>query len=158
MSEQATLSAVVRRAGEGNRRWFFGGGVWTWKLNSADSGGQLSVVEVELEGGKRTPLHTHPIAESLWVLSGQLRYRIDGDDIELGSGDFVMVPAGVPHAFLVVSEHARVLTIQPSDECEAFYVGASEPIENFSRETDFARVAASAAAHGGIEILGPPPF
>jgi quercetin dioxygenase-like cupin family protein len=158
MSEQAILSPVVCRAGQGTRRWFFGGGVWTWKADSHDSGGGLIVVEVEMDRGKRTPLHTHPIAESLYVLDGQLRYHIDGDDSELGVGDFVMVPAGMPHAFLVVSEQARILTMQPSDDCEAFYLGASEPLDGSARETDFGRVAASGAANGGIDIVGPPPF
>jgi len=58
---------VVRRAGEGERCWLFGGGIWTWKVSAADGGGQLSVVEVDLEHGKRTPLHTHPILELLWI-------------------------------------------------------------------------------------------
>lgn len=158
MNEQATLAPVVRRAGEGDRRWFFGGGVWTWKLSGAETGDRLSVVEVELDGGKRTPLHTHPIAESMWVLTGQIRYRIETDDVELQPGDFVMVPQGIPHAFLVLSEQARIIAIQPSGECEPFYLGASEPLETSARETDFARLAASAAANGGIDILGPPPF
>lgn len=138
--------------------WFFGGGVFTWKLRGAESGGELSVVEIEMLGGKRTPLHTHPIAESLFVLSGHIRYRIGAEDVELRDGDYVMVPQGVPHAFLVLSEHARVLSIQPSGECEPFYLGASEPLEGSARETDFARIAESGAVNGGIEIVGPPPF
>jgi quercetin dioxygenase-like cupin family protein len=158
MSEQATMAPVVRRAGEGNRRWFFGGGVMTWKLTDAETGGELSVFEVEMEGGKRTPVHTHPIAESLWVLSGQLLYRIDAEDVELGPGDFVMVPAGIPHAFMVRSEQARAISIQPSCVCEPFYFGASEALEGSARQTDFGRLADSAAVNGGIEILGPPPF
>jgi quercetin dioxygenase-like cupin family protein len=158
MNDQTTVAPVVRRAGEGSKQWFFGGGVWTWKVGSAESGGGLSVVEIALEGGKRTPLHTHPIAESVWVLDGQLRYHIAGDDVDLGVGDFVLVPRDVPHAFLVLSEHARVLSIQPSCDCEAFYLGASEPLEGSARQTDLARLAESAAANGGIEILGPPPF
>jgi len=113
-----------------------------------------------MDGGKMTPLHTHPIAESLWVLAGELRYHIDGEDIALGRDDYVLVPAGVPHAFQVVSEQARVLAIQPSTACEAFYRGASEPLEgpDESGPVDFGRVRASGQEHGGIEILGPPPF
>src|SRR3954466_15994610 len=111
MSELTTLSPVVRRAGEGTQRWFCGGGIWTWKL-SAEDGGDLSVVEVEMDGGKRTPLHTHPIAEAHWVLEGQLRYPIEADDVEVGVGDYVLVPQGVPHAFMVLSERARILSIQ----------------------------------------------
>jgi quercetin dioxygenase-like cupin family protein len=157
-AETATSRAVVRRAGEGEQLWFFGGGVWTWKLSEAETGGELSVVEVAMEAGKRTPLHTHPIAESHWILEGEVRYRIDDDDVEVGVGDFVLVQAGVPHAFLVLSERARMLTIQPSCVCEPFYRGASEPLEGSAREVDFAQIAESGRVHGGIEILGPPPF
>jgi quercetin dioxygenase-like cupin family protein len=160
MSEMtaATSRAVVRRAGEGEKLWFYGGGVWTWKVGEADDGGGLSVVDVTMAGGKMTPLHTHPIAESLWVLAGELRYRIDTEDVDLGPHDFVMVPAGVPHAFMVLSEEARILSMQPSCVCEPFYRGASEPLEGSARETDFGRIAESGRLNGGIEILAPPPF
>jgi quercetin dioxygenase-like cupin family protein len=157
MQELTSAAPVVRRAGEGDKKWFFGGGVWTWKVSGADSDG-LCVVEVDMDGGKCTPLHTHPIAESLWVLEGTLRYRIGTEDTELGAGDFAMVPSGIPHAFLVLSERARVIAMQPSDECVSFYLGASEPLEGSARETDFARIAQSGEAHGGITIVGPPPF
>lgn len=149
---------VVRRAGEGDKRWFFGGGEWTWKVGSAESGGGLSVVEIAMDQGKCTPLHSHPIDESLWLLEGALTYHIDGENTDVNVGDFVMVPAEVPHAFMVVSEHARILTIQTSCDCEAFYLGASEPLEGSARETDFGRIAQSGAANGGITLLGPPPF
>jgi quercetin dioxygenase-like cupin family protein len=155
--ETATDRAIVRRAGEGEKLWFFGGGVWTWKLDRADTGGELSVVEVAMEAGKKTPLHTHPIAESHWVLEGELRYRIDDEDIEVGVGDYVYVRAGVPHAFVVLSD-ARIVSIQPTDACEAFYRGASEPLAGSACVTDFGRIGASGQVNGGIEVLGPPPF
>ena len=156
MSAQTQASSVIRRAGEGEKCWFFGGGVWTWKTETTAGG--LVVVEVEMEGGKRTPLHTHPIAESLWVLDGALRYHIDGVDHELGAGEFVQVPADVPHAFLIVSDSARILAIQPDSDCVPFYLGASEPLAGSARETDFDRIAASGMRHGGFTMVGPPPF
>ena len=155
---ETTRAAVVRHAGEGEQCWFFGGGVWTWKLGDQDSGGELSVVEVTMDRDKMTPLHTHPIAESLWVLAGELVYHIDGEEIALGQDDFVLVPAGVAHAFKVVSDGARVLAIQPSTACEPFYRGASEPLEGSARVTDFDRIRESGRRNGGIELLGPPPF
>lgn len=157
MGAQTELSPVVLRAGEGEKRWFFGGGVWTWKTSPV-AGADLLVWEVEMEGGKRTPLHTHPIAESLWVLEGELRYRIDQVDHEVGAGGFVMVPPEVPHAFLVVSDTARVVGIQPGSEAMAFYLDASEPLEGSARETDFDRIRESGVRNGGFTFLGPPPF
>jgi quercetin dioxygenase-like cupin family protein len=159
MSEVSTTrQAVVRRAGEGDQKWFFGGGVWTWKVSEAESDGELSLVEVMMEGGKRTPLHTHPIAESHWILEGEVRYRIADDEVDVREGDLVMVPPGMPHAFLVQSARARMLTIQSSCVCEPFYLGASEPLAGSTRQTDFDRIAQSGRDNGGIEILGPPPF
>src|SRR5689334_21911609 len=121
MNEKTMTAPVIRRAGEGDKRWFFGGGEWTWKLGSAED--DISLVEVAMVGGKFTPVHTHPVSESMWVLEGQIRYRINDDEHELGTGDFVMVPAGVPHAFMVLSPTAKVLGIQPTCECEPFYRG-----------------------------------
>ncbi|MFJ2756073.1 cupin domain-containing protein [Nocardioides sp. NPDC087217] len=158
MNGQIAVAPVVRHAGEGEKLWFAGGGIWTWKTSGADPGEGLSVVEIEMNAGKVTPMHTHPVAESLWVLEGQLRYRIDTDDVELDTGDFVMVPRDVPHAFMVLSDVARVLALQPSDACEAFYRGASEPLEGSARVTDFGRIARSGELNGGITIVGPPPF
>jgi hypothetical protein len=69
-----------------------------------------------------------------------------------------MVPAGVPHAFIVKSATAKVLAIQPTCECEPFYLGASEPFEGSACIVDFARLALSAQQNGGIAIVGTPPF
>ena len=49
---------------------------------------------------------------------------------EAGPGQIVLVPAGVPHAFLVESATAKVLSIQPTCECEPFYRGACEPLDS----------------------------
>ena len=72
-----------------------------------------------------------------------------------------MAPRGVPHAFLVTSEMARILFLETPGSSEAFYRGASEPATReleTAATVDFARVRASAERNGGIEILGPPPF
>jgi uncharacterized protein YjlB len=90
--------------------------------------------------GKWTPIHTHPVSESMWVLEGQIQYRINDDEHELGAGDFIMVPAGVHHAFIAKSATAKVLGIQPTCECEPFYRGASEPFEGSACVVGFARL------------------
>ena len=67
----------------------------------------------------------------------------------------------MPHAFLVVSDTARLLCLHTPGSCEAFYLDASEPLSDGTGtggEVDFGRVQASAARNGGIELLGPPPF
>ena len=153
---------IVRIAGEGERLWFYGGGLHIWKATAAETGGAFLLFEDVMSRGKTTPLHTHPhVAETLYMLEGEILLHIDGDEQTLGSGGVAMAPRGVPHAFLVTSETARILFLETPGSSEAFYRGASEPatreLETLA-PVDFAKVRASAEQNGGIEILGPPPF
>jgi hypothetical protein len=61
---------------------------------------------------------------------------------------------------MVVSERCRLLCLHTPGCTQAFYEGASEPLEagQDSGPVDFGRIRASGEANGGIEILGPPPF
>jgi hypothetical protein len=70
-----------------------------------------------------------------------------------------MVPRGMPHAFLVTSETAKILCLITPGSGQDFFFGASEPyVEGAAHRVDFSRIAQSGLDNGGIEILGPPPF
>jgi quercetin dioxygenase-like cupin family protein len=156
------LVPVVRGEGEGEKLWFYGGGVHTWLATGSETGGVFLLFDDIMTRGKTTPLHTHPeVDETLYVLDGEILVHIDGREQMLGSGGVAIVPRGVPHAFLVTSERARILFLETPGSSEAFYRGASEPLTpalEASAPVHFDRVRASAAWNGGIEILGPPPF
>lgn len=156
-----TLPPTVRAATEGERRWFFGGGVHTWKATAAETAGAFLLFEDEMDGGKATPLHTHPESdETMYVLEGEILMHIDGRDYPIGAGGLAVAPRGVPHAFLVTSDRARLLCLHTPGSCESFYRDASEPMVESAGPglVDFDRVRASAQRNGGIELLGPPPF
>jgi quercetin dioxygenase-like cupin family protein len=156
------LVSIVRAEGEGEKLWFYGGGIHTWLATSAETGGAFLLFDDVMTRGKTTPLHSHPqVDETLYVLEGEILVHVDGREQRLGIGSMAMVPRGVPHAFLVTSESARLLTLETPGSSEAFYRGASEPLTPTLEATapvDFERVRTSAARNGGIEILGPPPF
>lgn len=154
-----TRVPIIRAAGDGDRRSFFGGGVHTWKLKAEDTGGDLFLFEDLLEEGKCTPLHLHPDAdETLYVLDGEILMNIDGTESRLSRGAMSFVPRGVQHAFLVVSDGARLLSLQTPGAGDAFYLGASEPATGDASTVDIARLQSSARDNGGVELLGPPPF
>lgn len=159
MSETKAVSSVVRSAEQAGQRWFFGGGVHSWLATAEETAGTFLLFSDVMEKGKRTPLHTHPSEESLYVIEGEILVHLDGQEHTLSAGGLVIAPRDVPHAFLVLSETATMLTLHTPGTCQAFYFGASEPLSSdTARVVDFDRVRASAVINGGIEILGPPPF
>jgi len=109
--------------------------------------------------GRCTPLHTHPSDASLYVVDGEILVHLDGQEHTLSASGLVIAPRAVPHAFLVLSDTATMLTQHTPTTCQAFCFGASEPLtSDTDRVVDFDRVWASAITNGGIEILGPHPF
>lgn len=161
MNAPTTPSPILRNRDQGEQRWFHGGGLHTWLAKEEETGGSFFLYEDQMTGGKLTPLHTHPSDESLYVLEGEILVHMDGEEQAISTGGLVVAPRGVPHAFMVVSEFARLLTLHTPGGCQGFYLGASEPVTADHRASgvvDFDKVMASAKENGGIEILGPPPF
>ena len=157
----STPVPIVWAAGEGEKRTFLGGGLHTWKLTTEDTGGAFFMFEDVMGQGKCTPLHHHPEAdETVYVLEGEVVVNVDGRESRVGAGGMTFTPRGTPHAFLVVSDRARVLTLQTPGIGQAFYRAASEPaVEDASETVDIARIQTSARENPrGIELLGPPPF
>jgi quercetin dioxygenase-like cupin family protein len=151
--------AIIRTADQGEARWFFGGGVHVWKARAAETGGAFLLFEDHMTKGKVTPWHAHPHAdESLFVLEGEILVRSEDREQRLGVGGLVVVPRGVPHAFCVISETARLLCLVTPGraESEQFFFNAS--IASAEGPVDFARIGEAARATGATEILGPPPF
>lgn len=158
---KADARVVVRNTNEGEERWFYGGGIHRWKATSEETAGAFLLFEDRMDAGKMTPLHTHPSDETMVVLSGEIVMHLDGAEHRIGEGGIAIAPRGVPHAFMVVADGTRLLCLHTPGTCEAFYLGASEPLTKLAdvdRVVDFGRVMQSAKQNGGIEILGPPPF
>jgi quercetin dioxygenase-like cupin family protein len=157
-----TGAMIIRAQGEGERLWFYGGGVFTVKATADETGGSFFMFEDEMVQGKVTPLHLHPEEEeTLYVLEGELLVHFGGEDHPVAAGGVCVAPRGVPHALMVTSPTARILTMLVPGRVEAFYRGASEPATaetTASGPVDFDRIRRSGEDNGGIQILGPPPF
>ncbi|SDD19257.1 cupin domain-containing protein [Glycomyces harbinensis] len=75
--------------------------VMTLLADSSATGGALSVTRSTFpDGGDGAPSHFHTGAsESLFVISGRLQVLTGDEVVVLEAGDFVSIPAGLPHAF-----------------------------------------------------------
>ncbi len=158
----STAGTIIRGEGEGERLWFAGGGVFTMKATSEETDGAFVLLEDRMMRGKTTPLHTHPnLDETIIVLEGEIVVYAEGTEHRLGPRGVAVAPRGAPHAFMVTSESALILSLQTPGSGEAFYRDASEPAtaETDPGRTDWDRLRAAAERHPDIiEILGPPPF
>jgi hypothetical protein len=97
------------------------------------------------------------------VLEGEILMHLDGVEHAVVAGGVASAPRGVLHTFKTTAlGTTRVLCLHTPGCCQSFYWDASDPTDDESAALhappDRARVMASAQKHGGIEILGPPPF
>jgi mannose-6-phosphate isomerase-like protein (cupin superfamily) len=125
---------------------------------SADA---FSLVEVQMERGRATGLHTDPGHETFHLLEGELLFHAEGEERPAQAGETVAIRQGVPHAFVCTSERARFLVLNVPGGHDRFFRDGGFPAEHrdFDRAPapDLERTAASAQAHG-VQLLGPPPF
>lgn len=57
-----------------------------------------SLAEATLRMGQSTRSHYHPKAEEIYyILRGEGRMKIGGEERRVGSGDAIAIPAGTPH-------------------------------------------------------------
>ncbi|MDG6105559.1 quercetin 2,3-dioxygenase [Dactylosporangium aurantiacum] len=157
----AAVRPYVRRDGEGEALWFLGSLV-TVKAAGAQTRGRLTVVEFVNPPGFAPPLHRHLEEDELfYVLSGTARFHCDGQVLEAGPGDFVALPATLPHTFVVGDgEPLRTLQITTPSGFERFAAAVGEPARE-RRLPEPGPVDPVALGHAAnlhaIELLGPPP-
>ena len=84
----------VIRAGEIERS---PGGTLTFEGEPYGSG--VSFFLVHNEPGAGPDLHRHPYPETWIVRSGKARFTADGQELEAGPGDILVVGSDTPHKF-----------------------------------------------------------
>jgi mannose-6-phosphate isomerase-like protein (cupin superfamily) len=73
------------------------GGTITFEGEPFGSG--VSFFHVNNQPGEGPDLHRHPYPET-WILrSGKARFTADGEELEAGPGDIMVVGANTPHKF-----------------------------------------------------------
>jgi len=159
-----TRTAIIRADAEGDAIWF-NNDLFTFKATSDETDKAFTLFEERSQRGKVTPLHLHPNAdETFCIIEGEIRVHVDGAERIVGQGGVASVPRGMPHAVMVTSELARMLTIVTPGckELEMFFREVGEPATQRtvppSAPLPMERLRAAAMRHGSVVILGPPPF
>jgi quercetin dioxygenase-like cupin family protein len=82
------------------------------------AGSTVSVFLSHTTPGTGPPLHSHPYEETFFVIEGDVLFTMDGEEIEAGDGDIVIVPANTPHKFVSRGETHNQFSIHPVAEME----------------------------------------
>jgi quercetin dioxygenase-like cupin family protein len=158
-SNQApALKPVAVHSDEGEARWWFSG-LAVIKATAADTGGQITIVEMTEPPGTEAPLHVHHREdEAFWVLEGDVTFEVGDTTIEAHAGDFAFGPRDIPHRYTVGDAGCRMLFICTPGGFEDLVIAMSEPARTRTLPSpadeapDMEQIAAIAEAHGA-ELL-----
>ena len=125
------VNAVAAR--EGEAIWF-NGALMNVKSPGAWSKEAFSLVEVAMQKGRATGLHSDPSEETFYMLEGELLFHIDGEERRARAGDTVGIRRGVPHAFMAISELVRFLVLNTPGSHDRFFRAGGHP----ATDRDFA--------------------
>jgi quercetin dioxygenase-like cupin family protein len=136
--------------------------LFTFKVVGTDTGGALSVAEVDAGPELGPPPHIHREAdESFYILEGTFDFSLAGHAFSAGPGAFVHLPKGVVHTHRAGGgAPAKALVIQAPAGVERFIEEAGTPATNRSVRpsppgmAELGRIVAIAQKHN-IEV--PPP-
>jgi quercetin dioxygenase-like cupin family protein len=125
-----------------------------FKLTGEDTHGALDYFMCEVAPHGGPPLHVHHHQdETLHVISGRFKVRIGDENHTLEPGGFAYLPAGLPHAFLNLTDEPAelIITFTPGGGHKFFEeLGPATRTGNPDRD----EVAAIFERHG-MTLLGP---
>jgi quercetin dioxygenase-like cupin family protein len=86
---------------------YFVGAVWQDPIVTAEAPARLMALRVSFEPGARTNWHTHPLGQTLYVVSGVGRVQREGEPVQqIRAGDTVWIAPGEKHWHGAAPDHA----------------------------------------------------
>jgi quercetin dioxygenase-like cupin family protein len=153
-ADTRSLDPVVVSSDQGEARWWLGA-LAVIKATAADTGGQLTIIEMTEPPGAEAPLHVHYREdEAFWMLEGSATFEVGGETIEASAGDYLFGPRGIPHRFTVGDSGCRMLFVCTPGGFEGLVREMSEPAAartlppRSDELPDMERVATVAEAYG----------
>lgn len=113
----------VVQPGEGRSGGLAPGVGVVFKLDGADTGGQLSIVEHPFAVGALVPPHIHTREDEFSiVLEGQIGFRSNDQEVVLAAGGYIVKPRGEVHAMWNAgSTPARMIEVISPPGFESFF-------------------------------------
>lgn len=148
------------KADEGQAYWF-AGALMLIKAGGDQTKDHFAMLDQRVPGDYAVPWHIHHAEDEAWyVLDGEATFYCGDETFSAGSGSWVYLPRGIPHAFRTGPAGGRLLTFTAPADFARFVKAAGETAPRLvappPAPPDLERLTA-VAAQFGIEIVGPPP-
>jgi mannose-6-phosphate isomerase-like protein (cupin superfamily) len=148
------LRPYVLRPGEG-RSIDLGNFAMSLKADASKTGGAFSLLEATEPAGFGPPIHIHEdCAEAFYVLDGEYRIFVEGEEWNCPAGSFIFIPVGTRHGFRVGEVSSRKLNIYAPAAMVGYFDELSVAIANAVADPD--RLDEIARAHH-VQVVGPVP-
>jgi mannose-6-phosphate isomerase-like protein (cupin superfamily) len=147
--------AMVSGYGEGRPVHVLGADL-TVKISSRDTMGAFAVFEGHTPPLEGPPLHRHREHDEWWyIVEGDYRFEIDGEEIYASAGATVFAPRGSRHTFQNVgSERGWTITTVVPGGVDLFFEDLDKALPR-GAAPDPAKILPIFEKHGQ-ELLGPP--
>ena len=81
-----------------------GEGVYISVMISSEKAPHFAMRKFKIQKGGYMPYHTNSVEHEQFVLSGEAKVVIDGEEFRAKKGDVLFIPAGIPHSYESVGE------------------------------------------------------
>ena len=129
-----TKKPVVVRSGETEALSVTGAEVHLL-CEGEQTGNAWSVSECTAPENSGPPPHQHAWDEGYYILEGEVRFNLDGEQTVARRGDFVYVPANTVHAFQgATPKPARILFFDAPAHAGGFFRDVASEVKDFPRD------------------------
>lgn len=152
--QMTALDPLAVSSNQGDARWWFGT-LAVIKTTAAQTGGQLTIIDVTNPPGFEGPLHVHHRDdEGFWILEGSVTLKVGETTIEASAGDYLFAPRDIPHRYTVGDAGCRMLFLMVPGGMEDIVRATSEPAASLTlppppdKEPDIDAIKAISKEHG----------
>ena len=125
--QMQTLEPLAVSSDEGEARWWFGT-LAVIKTTAAETGGQMTIIDITNPPGWEAPLHVHHRDdEGFWILEGSATLEVGDSTIDVSAGDYAFGPRDIPHRYTAGDDGCRMLFIMVPGGMEEVVRATSEP-------------------------------
>lgn len=119
---------------------------WTMLASGAATGGTFELFHEIRETPSGPPVHVHrDREEGFYILEGRYRFERGEEEVEVGPGEFLLVPRGTRHGFRTLEAPSRTLILIAPAGLEAFFRGMGDRLA--AGQTPLEAMTALSAIH-----------